>query len=478
MKASTPLVGGLSARDLGVPLRYLAESAALMGAFGLRQGPLQMLRLLKRYPWLKVFARINRLHDRLTRGRRGPYREANGYVVAKIVECVTEMLDGLFSRPSETVLHEDLVPPEILLGMGLNPWMVEFLGIAIPIIEASGMEPYIDEAEVAGIPADVCSLPKSTVGVAVRGEMPQPVAMVTSNMPCDAGMAQYAVIERALQVPTYSLDVPYRFYDERAVSYFAGELHRMVAWLEEHTPGRMDWDRMREVCERRNQAVEYELELWELLRARPAPMAAEPVYLSHLMYGVARPGTQTAVDVFERVSRLARQNLDANRGALADERYRVALWNPPTMSFFDLFSWAERSYGVAMVMDMLTYNRHPFVDTTSPETMLRDLASIIMQGPMARHTRGPAENFFSDLFQLYEYFDLDIIWMAGHVGCKNTQALGGIFREQCRKRKIPLLHIDYDLSDTRIASAADIRRQVAQFMETVMGAERLDGKDG
>jgi hypothetical protein len=60
--------------------------------------------------------------------------------------------------------------------------------------------------------------------------------------------------------------------------------------------------------------------------------------------------------------------------------------------------------------------------------------------------------------------------MAGHIGCKNTQALNGMFREKCRDRGIPLLIIDYDLSDKRIVSPAEIRRQVEYFMETVMKA--------
>ena len=87
---------------------------------------------------------------------------------------------------------------------------------------------------------------------------------------------------------------------------------------------------------------------------------------------------------------------------------------------------------------------------------------------------GALENFFGDLFRIVEHFQLDMIWMAGHIGCKNTQALNGMFREKCRERGIPLLIIDYDLSDTRIVPPADIRRQVEQFMETVMGAERRD----
>jgi hypothetical protein len=303
--------------------------------------------------------------------------------------------------------------------------------------------------------------------------MPKPAAVVTSNMPCDGGMAQYALIERALGVPTYRLDVPYGFHDERAVEYFAAQLKRLVEWLEVHTPGRMDWERLRQVCELRNRAMEYELELWDLLRARPAPMAAEPVYLSHMMWGVARPGTERGVEVFRGIVDLARRNLNLGRGALTDERYRVALWNPPTLICLDLFAWAEQAYGVALLMDMLTYHRHPYVDTRTPDTMLRDLARIIMQGPMARHTRGPAQNFFGDLFHMVEHFGLDMIWMAGHVGCKNTQALSGMFREQCRARDIPLLMIDYDLSDTRVVPPAGIRRQVEQFMETVMQADRL-----
>ncbi len=447
-----------------------------MGHLGLRlglgHGPVGTARLLRRYSWIPTMMQINALHTRTTRHRRGRYRDANAYLISELVTSVSGIIAETFARPHETVTHEDLVPPELLYGMGLNPWMAEFLGIMMPMVAPASMEPFIDIAESAGLPPDLCSLPKSTVGLVLAGEMPDAAAMVTSNMPCDGGMGQYTIIERALGLPTFRLDVPYEFHSDRAVSYFAGELRRLIAWLEIHTPGRMDWDRLREVCEERNRALEYELELWDLLRARPAPMAAEPVYLSHLMYGVAQPGLRRSTEVFRRLAAMATEGLAAGEGALADERYRMALWNPPTLIFTDLYDWAEQNYGVAMIMDMLTYHRHPFVDTSTPETMLRDLARVIMQGPMARHTRGPAQNFFGDLFRFYEHFGLDMIWMAGHIGCKNTQALNGMFRERCRQRQIPLLIIDYDLSDTRVVSAQGIQDQVARFMETVMGCAR------
>ncbi len=470
-----PALTDLSLRDRWVSKSFELTNWLKLASLGLRVRPDRMLRALRRHSWLWTLLQVNRLHDRMTRGRRGRYREATALAISGVLSEVVEMLDGVYSHPERTVLHEDLVPPELLLGMGLHPFMAEFLGIVLPMVDTPFMEPYIDAAENEGIPPDVCSLPKSTTGLVLRGEMPQPVAMVTSNMPCDGGMSQYTILERRLGVPTFRLDVPYHFYDERAVGYFADQLRQLVTWLEAHTPGRMDWDRLREVCEERNRAVEAELELWDCLRARPAPLAAEPVYLTHLMFGIARPGTPRGTATFERMAALARDNLAEGVSALEDERYRVALWNPPTLIFSDLFAWAEPRWGAALLMDMLTFNRHPFVDTRTPESMLRGLARILMQGPMARHTRGPAENFFGDLFHFYEQLDLDMIWMAGHIGCKNTQALLGMFREQCRARKIPLLVIDYDLSDTRVVSPAGIRDQVDRFMETVMRAERRDG---
>jgi hypothetical protein len=60
--------------------------------------------------------------------------------------------------------------------------------------------------------------------------------------------------------------------------------------------------------------------------------------------------------------------------------------------------------------------------------------------------------------------------MAAHIGCKNTQALLGMMREKCRRRKIPLLTIEYDLGDSRVVSKDGIKEQVTMFMKTVMGA--------
>ncbi|ACL04913.1 2-hydroxyglutaryl-CoA dehydratase D-component [Desulfatibacillum aliphaticivorans] len=458
-------------KDRAVHARYRVESIGSLARL-LRHGPGKMAEIF-RWDWLRTLAGASNLLDMAVYTRTGRYREASAYALAEVIGGIGDLIDSICAAPDRVVIHEDLVPSEIFRGMGLAPFMAEVIGIAVPLVKADWAEKYIDIAENEGTPPDTCSLPKCTMGVALDGQFPKSAAIVTSNMPCDGGMASYTILERELKSPCFRLDIPYNFYNDRAIDYFVSELKRMIAWLEEHTPGRMDWDRLKEVCIERNKAMEHELEIWELIRQKPAPMAGEAIWLAQLIHMVATPGSPRATRTMKNILKRTKKIMENGGGALPEERYRAVLWNPPTLVFPELFVWAEQQYGVALLADMLTYHRHPFIDVSSPDSMLRSLAQIIVEGPMARHTRGPAENFFDDLFYLYEYFSLDMIWMAGHIGCKNTMALNGMFRERCREREIPLFIMNYDLSDTRVVSPVDMKKQAEAFMETVMKAEPL-----
>jgi len=442
--------------------------------FILRHGLYDTIRDLRRYPWLWIMLKVNRLLGKFGKGRSLRYQQVTSILVSGIVSGVTEMLGNIFFKPDRLIIHEDMVPPEIFKAMGLSTFMAELNGIMLPMIEPHAMETYIDESENHGIPPDICSLPKSTMGLFLKGETPPAKAIVTSNLPCDPGMSSYALIEKKLNIPTFRLDIPYHFKDEKALDYFAGELRRTITRLEQNTPGKMDWDRLRTICDERNHMVELEMELWDLARIRPAPLAGEAIWLTHMWFFNLFPGNKTSSRVIQKILALGKKNLQEGTPAVPNEKYRALLWNPPTIHFIDLFNWAEHAYGVSLLMDSMTFNRLPLIDTASNETMLKGLGQNIMNGPMARHTRGPAENYMNDIFYIHKQFDLDMLWVAGHIGCKNTQALNGILREKCREAGLPLLIIDYDLSDPRIVSREGIIDQIDHFMENIMKAERLD----
>lgn len=440
----------------------------------IRRGPFRMIADLRRYPWILDLLKVNNLLNKMVVGRSGEYRKAVLEVFTYVVLRIVEQLEDIFYNSDKMILQEDLVPTEIFRAMGLKPWTCEIMGIVIPMVNQHGMERYIDAAENDGIPADNCSLTKATMGMFIKGCQPPAQAIVTSNLPCDGGMTGYNLIQQLIDVPMFSLSSPYNFKDKRAWAYFSEQLREMIVWLEEHTPGRMDWDRLREICEERNRMVETEMELWDMLRCRPAPMAAEAIFISHLWAFNILPGAPCSTKLFRDLTAMCRKNMEANVAAVKNEKYRAILWNTPTIHAIDLTVRAENAYGVAVLIDSLTFNQHPIINTESQETMLEGLSRLITGGAMVNFARGPAENFFDEIYTCFKTVDADMIWMAGHISCKHTMAVTGMLREKCREMKIPLLIIDYDLLDPRIVGGDRMFQQVEHFMDNVMKAERLD----
>ena len=467
-------MSALSARDFLVYARYWLLIWACIFKVVIKRGPIGFIRELHRYPWMLYLLYVTGLMRRLIRGRSGLYLESICMTIHTVAIMLADLLEELFYHKDRLIINEEMVPPDIARAMGLKVWLLEAMGILLPILSADADLKYIDEAENAGINTDACSLPKATVGMVLKGHMPKGIAMVSSNMPCDAGMASYAFIARAHGTPIYRLDVPSHFYNERANRLFAQDLKGMITFLEEHTPGKMDWNRLREICEGRNRMLELELELWDMIRLKPAPLAAEAVILSHLWHFNLFAGNKRSIKHYESLVALARKNLAAGVPATRNERFRAVLWNPPFPHFIDIFNKSERSYGITLINDSMTYNHHTPIDTSTPESMLLGLGETIMQGPMVRHTKGPAQNYLDDIFRMVKQFDLDMVWVANHVGCKSAQAMNGILRERCRELKIPLLVLDYDLMDYRIVSREGMLSQVDFFMENVMKAQRLD----
>lgn len=466
-------------RDALVFTKYWIMNWAAIGQWIVQSifklGPIAFIRALIKHPWILTLLRVNGLANRVARDKTGVYHDAICLTVNSVCVGVINELRNMLFDAENLVIFEDLVPYDIARGMGLNCYMLELWGIVLPILTSEGTLKYIDEAENSGMNPDACSLPKATVGMVLKGHTPKGVAMVSSNLPCDAGAAAYAFIQRAYDdIPTYRLDAPYNFYNERAEKLFTQDVMGMITFLEKHTPGRMDWDRMRKIFEGRNRMLELEMELWEMSRAKPTPLAGVAVWLSHLWHFNVSAGNPPSLRHYEKLVKMARKNLENNIPATKNERYRAVLWNPPFLHFHDIFHWAERTYGVVLINDSMTYNHHEPVDTTSPETMMRGWGKTVMQGPMVRHTRGPAENYLDDIFRMVKQFDLDMVWVSNHVGCKGGQAMNGILREQCRAKGIPLLILDYDLSDERIVSHDNMIRQAEFFMENVMKAKPID----
>lgn len=72
-----------------------------------------------------------------------------------------------------------------------------------------------------------------------------------------------------------------------------------------------------------------------------------------------------------------------------------------------------------------------------------------------------------------EAWDIDMVVVSDHIGCKSTSAMKGILRDVCRERGIPVCFLPVDIMDPRFVSKEETMHTADQFMETVMNAEPL-----
>ncbi|MFQ5477883.1 MAG: 2-hydroxyacyl-CoA dehydratase subunit D [Candidatus Krumholzibacteriia bacterium] len=394
----------------------------------------------------------------------------NGRLVAGAMDLVIDHYEETFrvidERSKKLCWYEFCLTPEIFRAMDVHP----FLGEVHPTIMGMGNPElswnYVDTAEHSGLPAEVCVLDKFMLGALMREEMPRADFIVTASAPCDSSRIGYQMFERLTDCPVFRLDAPVDDSPE-AYAYYAGEIRKLIGFLEEQTGTRLDTDRLRAVCEESNRTTEALLELFELKRSRPCPHSGA-VAFSCYMAMLNSLGSPECRRYVEFLRDDADEAVREGRGALAEEKHRV-LWNYVAVTFdLEIHDWLAENFGAVVVLDLLSsFFREDPIDTTSMETMLEGLARRGLEATMGRlrvNSVRLTERFLRD----YKDFGADCVVFPGPVGCKHVWAWLNLLREVCREERIPICAFDLDWIDSRVRSQDSIRGQIDGFFSTVM----------
>ncbi|TET73676.1 MAG: 2-hydroxyacyl-CoA dehydratase [Dehalococcoidia bacterium] len=379
----------------------------------------------------------------------------------EIIRCAEEGKPFIFSYFA--------CAPEIYTAMDL-PWY-SFLSLAFTGALSPTLKDDIDGSEKL-FGKDLCTILRVAGYYIEEDLIPLPTAIIGLIHPCDGTTVLHQLIasnERWRHIPIFACDPPY-FEDERSMDYYAGELKRMVSFLEEHTGHRLDMDRLREVIEESNKEYELWMEYNELRRAVPCPhgygmgMQASGVAQSNLV-GDPR-GTAWFRDLVADAEKLVREK----RGKVPNERIRLFWFDVVSLELsFDLFPWLEQEWGAVIVMDMFGYAPYTLIDTSSEESMFWGLSKrALCDIPMIRQARGVADNFLTDIRRVVKDYKIDCVVWPGHMGHKDGSANIGMMRETCRELGVPFLHIGMDLFDKRYTTVDEIKDKFSQFF-TAMG---------
>jgi hypothetical protein len=379
----------------------------------------------------------------------------------RIIRCVEEGKPFIYSYYA--------CAPEIYAAMDL-PWYsfleLPFTGALLPTLQDD-----IDGSDRL-FGNDLCTIIRVSAYYIEEDLVPLPTAIVGLLHPCDGTTVLHQLIasnENWRNVPMFAADPPY-WDDERSIDYYAGELRRMVSFLEEHTGHRLDMDRLREVIKEGNKQFELWMEYNELRRAVPCPHGyGIGMQISGVAQGyyVGDPrGTAWLRDLIADAEKLVREK----RGKAPKERIRLFWFDVVSLELsFDLFPWLEQEWGAVIVMDMFGYCPYTLIDTSSEDAMFTGLAKrALFDEPMIRQARGVADNFLADIRRVVKDYKIDCVVWPGHMGHKDGSANIGMMRETCRELGVPFLHIGMDLFNKRYTTVGEIKDKFSQFF-TAMG---------
>lgn len=356
-----------------------------------------------------------------------------------------------------------MMAPELFYSMDVAAFSPEYsCGIMAPM----GMSTkYIDIANVK-MPEHICGVNKFPVGLALSGDtiMPDMIMYAAAN-PCDSGVVSYSNLTYYCSIPYFFLDVPYLF-NERAYKYVGKQFNEMISFIEQRIQKKMDLDRLRETIGYSNAASEYFVQMKRFRKNKPCPLSSRGLHIiGGAMMGLC--GDPLFVEYMKERYDAIKDKAEKGEGAVSNEKIRL-LWIANGIDFdLSIFEWLEENFGAVMVESLLdSFPSEPIDNKRGLQEICDGLAIRTMKYPMARHGRGPADDFIDECVSAAKEFQVDGIVYSANSGCKYHWATAQLVKERIyQELEIPTLLFEFVPWDPRAVSMETIKEKFERFFE-------------
>ena len=271
-------------------------------------------------------------------------------------------------------------PVEILLAMDIIPVWPEHYASLCGARRAS--VPLCELAERKGFSKDLCSYARCVLGSLFDGEnlpeggIPRPDVLVASTCACDTHLKWFQVASRIFKKPLLLLDVPYNVesanpenLEDYYIQHYVSQLEDLVNLLEKHSGIRLDGNKLRKTLELSNRASELWLKIQDYRKNIPTPMGAREAF-SAVYFILCIPGTEQAVDFYERLCDELEQKVKQGVGVVENEKYRLVWDNLPLWFSLRIFQYL-RSLGAVVVAETFS---HVWAGSLDPSKSYESLA--------------------------------------------------------------------------------------------------------
>lgn len=455
------------------------------------RNPVRMVRAFWRYRWLSAYLGAPMMIDKWIEGDRGMALRADLHAVSAMISDSVDILwkelraDRHFGETKwseKTIAFDYTLPKHIMFGFpgyyAIN--IQQHAAFMVPIMNKNLGSYYVDQAVSCGIPGDMCTLPLTEVGVAVEGEYPDiGNCWLTTNNPCDANMMDNLVMWRELsndgKKAVHPFVTPLMYDDPTCKELGVHEVYEAIAFLEEQTGQKFNWETFTAAIEETNQVTREELERWDIY-AKTDNGALNPVIQGFFrIYFYQQSASKYFVKQSTKINKIFAKCVKKNIKPFPNTRHRAVAWSCGSTYYSYGVQWLYNCWGILCVINMDSLTGHNIVDTDDRDTMISDVADWYARTPMRTHTVG-GNRHLMQMWETAEKFNCDMIIMYDDIGCKGMAGAQGLIEEEIRKHsdRFHVVWMPHSLMDHRIVSRAEARKTVNEYMINVLHEEPVD----
>ncbi len=386
-----------------------------------------------------------------------------------------------------------IIPMEILHAMDMLPQQIDSMGAVFAAKQLS--ERFIEATERHGYSHDLCSYYKTVFGYVLEGQdipevegvdWPTPDILLGSRSVCTLHPLGIRMLQRYLKLPTYVADTPLihprmdrhndpsRRYaehstvgvhykheiDDHYFDYVKKQIKNLILFLEEVSGKRLDYDRLREAIALSSKASELFLEIQDLRRAIPCPVGAQDI-MPLIAPSFYWPGTERAVQVYEKARDEVKQKVDQGVGAVPNERYRLFFEGIPPWYHLGLFNYLAERQAVSVAESYPFEFVHVMDPDKDPLDNLTDKALRYMYNMSVQERSDLVLNFVRP-------FSLDGAIMWNSICCKIFTCFSSFMSYDLQKElNIPTLILDADQTDPRDYHPSMVQNRIDAYLETL-----------
>jgi benzoyl-CoA reductase/2-hydroxyglutaryl-CoA dehydratase subunit BcrC/BadD/HgdB len=350
-------------------------------------------------------------------------------------------------------------PMELLSAFDVTPFDFEIATNLLPTMDPDGSVQIMSRAEEEGYSTDICSYHRIAVGCQLLGYMPRADLLLSSSYFCDGKSRTNELLAHYHGKEAISLDIPNRI-DNESVSYVVDQLKFIAGKIAEVSGHKLDPKRLRESIRASNRARKSYSNLAEMQKQRPSPWSGiQAVNMS--IFGNLMAGKEIQAHLYGDLVEECRGKLAS--GKVPPEKFRVIwlAWFPvqPTV-----INEILRKNGVSIVMGELERLYWDEIDEDRP---WEGLAMKSLKNPHV----GPVEQRMAGILGMVDEYSVDGVIHFSTDACRHSCAGTHLIGDALRKRNIPYMVLEGDMSDKRKYSEDRTRSMLESFIE-VMAARK------